>query len=213
VLSERGVGRNAAADFAKPVRVRLFLERDDVPTGIEAEDAHLRRGLGIRRLRRNGDIRSLRFVRPDQLLVIHPIQMVAGEDEVMARRMPCEVTCRLTYGVGCSLEPVRIVGCLLGGEDFDKTLREVVEPVRHRDVTIERGGIELRQNVDAADVRVQAVAHGNVDQPVLPGDRNRGLGPRGGQWKQPRALAAAKNDRERIHGHQHGRRAKLQPPA
>jgi hypothetical protein len=50
----------------------------------------------------------------DELAVIHPVQVIAGENEVIVRVVPDEMTCRLPDGVGGSLIPVRIVGRLLG---------------------------------------------------------------------------------------------------
>src|SRR5262245_5941904 len=116
----------------------------------------------------------------------------------MASFVSREVPRCLSYGIGRPLEPVRIVRRLLGRKNLDKTLREPVEPVRHRDVAVERGGIELRQDVDAPDVRVETVADGDVDEPVLAADGHRRLRTRGRQRKETGALAAAKNNRERI---------------
>ena len=67
-------------------------------------------------------------------------------------------------------------------------------PVGLRDVPVERRGIELRQHEDAADVRVQAVADRDVDQPVLAADRHRRLGAGVGERKQAAALPAAEDD-------------------
>src|SRR5207253_9783694 len=131
----------------------------------------------------NGDVGALILVRVDELIVVHPVEMIAREDEVMLRLVLREVPRRLTNGVRGSLKPVRVVRCLLSGEDLDKALREAVEPIRQRNVTIERRGIELRQDVDAPDVRVQAITDRNVDETVLAADRHRGLGSRRGQRK------------------------------
>jgi hypothetical protein len=63
-------------------------------------------------------------------------------------------------------------------------------------------------------MRMQAVADWNVDEPVLSTNRHGGLRACGGEGKQTRPLAAAKDDRERIDRHQHvvvqstGRRVK-----
>ena len=105
---------------------------------------------------------------------------------------------RLADRVGRALEPVRVVGRLLGREDLDEPAREQVHAVRLGDVPVERRRVELRQHVDPADVGVQAVADRHVDQPVLAGDRNRGLRAEVGEREQPGAAAAAENEGEDV---------------
>ena len=126
----------------------------------------------------------LPFMGGDEIGVVHPVQMVAGEDEVVVGWMLAEVPRRLAHGVGRALIPVRVVGRLLGREDLDESAGEAIEPVGVRDVTVERGRVELRQHEDAADVGVQAAADRNVDEAVLPADRNSRLGTRGGQREE-----------------------------
>src|SRR5437588_3603684 len=107
---ERGVRGNALADFREPTRVWLLLERDDLSRSIEAEDAH-GRGIGGRyRLRGDRDVGLAVDVRVDELAVVHAIELVAGEDQIVVGVVPLEVTARLAHGVGGALKPVRIVG-------------------------------------------------------------------------------------------------------
>ena len=51
---------------------------------------------------------------------------------------------------------------------------------------VQRRGVELRQDVDAAQPRVDAVRNRNVHQPIFPGQRHRRLGAFIGEGKQPR---------------------------
>ena len=88
-----------------------------------------------------------------------------------------EMSNRLARGVCRALIPMWIVGRLFCREDLDEPLREAVEPVRHRHMPVERRGIELREHIDAANVRMQAVADGNVNEPVLPANGYRRLRP------------------------------------
>jgi hypothetical protein len=46
----------------------------------------------------------------------------------------------LPDSIGCTLKPVGIFGSLLGREDVDEALTEVVEPVGPGDVSIQRRG-------------------------------------------------------------------------
>jgi hypothetical protein len=87
---------------------------------------------------------------------------------------------------------------LLRRQHLDEAVREHVEAVGLRDVTIERGGVELREDEDALQIGVQTVADRNVDQPVLPPERNRRLGPHVGERKQSCPAAAAQDQRQNI---------------
>ena len=67
------------------------------------------------------------FVGADQLRIVHPIQVIAGEDEVVVGLVLGDVSDRLANGVRGALIPVRVVGRLLGGEDLDEPAGEPVE--------------------------------------------------------------------------------------
>ena len=97
-------------------------------------------------------------MRVDELVVVHPVEMIAGEDRSYLASCCDEVPGRLADGVGGALIPVRVVRRLLGGEDLDEAAGEAVQPVGVGDVPVERRRVELRQHEDAADVRVQAAA-------------------------------------------------------
>jgi hypothetical protein len=53
---------------------------------------------------------------------------------------------------------------------------KVVEVVRLRDMPVEGNGIELSEDRDMMDPRIEAVAQGDVDQPVLAADWHGRLG-------------------------------------
>ena len=82
-----------------------------------------------------------------------------------------------------------------------KPWREVVQPVALRHVTIERGGIELRQHEDAPQVRMQAVADRDVDEAVLAADRHGRLGTRPREREEAVPAATAQDEgQHRMHG-------------
>ena len=68
------------------------LEGDDLAARVEAEDPHLRRGLDVDRLRGNRDVGALVVVRLDERRVVHAIEMIAGQDQVMPRLVLREST-------------------------------------------------------------------------------------------------------------------------
>ena len=59
-------------------------------------------------------------VRVDHLRVVHAVEMVAGENQVVVGVVAHEVARRLPHGIGRALKPVRVVGRLLGGQDLDE---------------------------------------------------------------------------------------------
>ena len=152
----------------------------------------------LRRLGRDGDVGARGDVRLHHLVEVHPVQVVAGEDQVVVGVQVDEVRHGAPHRVGRALEPVGGLGRLLGGDDVDERLREVVEAVGLADVPVERRGIELRQHEDAPDAGVQAVADRDVDEPVLAADRHGRLGAAVGEGVEALALPAAQDDRENV---------------
>ena len=196
-------GRDAAPDLREALGVRLLLEPGDLalrdrtgrcpsPTPTSVGD----------RLRRDRDVGVAIDVRVDQFREVHPVEMVAREDQVVVGSVAGEVARRLAHGVGRALEPVRVVGRLLGGQDVDEAAREQVHPVRLRDVPVERGRVELREDEHPPQPGVQAVADGDVDQPVLAADRHRGLRAHEREREEPVPAPAPEDDGEDVlHGH------------
>ena len=62
---------------------------------------------GRHRLRGDGDVGASFDVRLDQIVEVHPVEVIAGEDQVVVGVVPREVPRRLPHGVGGALEPVR----------------------------------------------------------------------------------------------------------
>jgi hypothetical protein len=159
--------------FTEPFARRLLLERRDLPVAIQAKNAHAGRVFDRHRLRGNGDVGAAIDVRVDQIEIVHPVEMIAGEDEVVVRVVSLEMARSLTDGVGGALIPVRIVRRLFGRQDFDEPAAEEVHAVRLRDVSIQRRRVELCEHEDAPDVGMEAIADRDVDQTVLAADRDR----------------------------------------
>ena len=194
------VGR-AALHLGEPRRVRLLLEAADVAERVEAEDPHLRRVGRVHRLRRDGDVGLALDVRVDQLAEVHAVEVIAGEDQVVLRLVRREVARGLPHRVRRPLEPVGVVGRLLGGEHLDEAVGEEVQPVGLRDVAVERRRVELREHEDLLQPGVEAVADRDVDQPVLPADRHGRLRPHVRERVEPRPASAAEDERQHVvHG-------------
>ena len=61
-------------------------------------------------------------------------------------------------------------------------------------MTIEGGGVELREHVDLVDAAVDAVAHGDINQSVAASNGHSWLGSGFGQRVQPRSCSTSQND-------------------
>ena len=56
-----------------------------------------------------------------------------------------------------------------GGEDFDEAASEVIEFVRLRNMTVQGGGIELGEQVDTSEARVDAVGNRDINDAIFAG--------------------------------------------
>ena len=101
---------------------------------------------------RDADLGPAADVELDELAVVHAVEVVAGEDQDEVALVLDEVEV-LAHGVGRALVPVPALQRLLGREQGDEILVEVVEAVGQEDVAVERFAGELGQDEDAAVVR------------------------------------------------------------
>ena len=130
--------------------------------------------------------------------VVHPVEMIAREDQVIVRVVPAEVPCRLPHRVCRSLKPVRAVGRLFRRDDIDEAVRKRIHAIGLRHVMIQRRRVELRQHENAPQLGMEAVADRHVDETVLSADWHRRLRALLGEGKQAGSLAAAQDDREYV---------------
>ena len=65
------------------------------------------------------------------------------------------------------------LGVALRGEDLHESGGKLVEFIRPRNMAVQGGGVELRQNVDAAEARVDAVRDRPAPTRCIPACRNR----------------------------------------
>ena len=129
----------------------------------------------------------------DHLLEVHPIELIAREDEDEVVAVLGKIRDVAAHGVGRALIPALVLHRLLGGEHFDEAAAERVKLVSVGDMPVQADGVELRQHEDPAETGVDAVGDRDVDQSIFTGDRYGGLTARLGQWKQARSSAAAED--------------------
>ena len=189
---------DAAADFRETGVVGLLFKAGDGAFAIETEDAHARCVVWRGRQSGDRDVRIFVDVGFEQPDVIHAVQMIARENQIVVRVVAQEMAGCLTDGVGRALKPVGVVGCLLGRDDVDEPVRERIHAVGLCDVMVQRCRVELRQDKNPPQVGVQAVADRHVDEAVFPRNRNRRLRALLRQRKQAGSLAAAEDDCEHV---------------
>jgi len=134
----------------------------------------------------------------DHLPKIHPVELVAGEDQHVLDARLLQVAEILPHGVGGALIPVGVGDGLLGGQDLDEAAGEAVEVVASADMAVETDGVELGEHVDAVQPAVDAVRQGNVDQAILRGDGHGRLGTELGQWIESGTPPAAENQSDYV---------------
>ena len=147
----------------------LLAELGDAAAAVDLHDPELVGLLGPDGRHGDADLGARGDVEVDELPVVHPVEVVAGEDEDERPGVLDEVEV-LADGVGRALVPVPVLQGLLGREQGDVVAVEAVEAVGREDVAVQGFAGELGQDEDAADVRVDAVGDGDVDEPEPAGD-------------------------------------------
>src|SRR5205823_8547337 len=93
-----------------------------------------------------GDVGAGTNVLMKQRPKIHPVKLIATQDEVIVERPLEKVPHVLADGVSGTLIPLRAFGSLLGRENVHETAREIVELIARLDVPMQRHAVELRQD-------------------------------------------------------------------
>ena len=141
-------------------------------------------------------------VERDHLGVVHLVDVVAGQDQGVAGRGLLDRVDVLIDRVGGPLVPV-LGDPLLGRDHLDVLVELAAEELPALvDVAVQADGLVLGQDEDLAEVGVDAVGEGEVDDPVDPAERDRRLGPVAGQGLQPGSPPPGQDDRQHITKHQ-----------
>jgi hypothetical protein len=99
--------------------------------------------------------------------------MVQKVDEVFA------------HGIRGALIPRGVGESLFGCQDFNKAAGEMVELVGLGNVPVQRGGVELSQQINPPQTGIDAIGDGNVHQAVFAGQRHSRFGPVARQRRVP----------------------------
>lgn len=132
---------------------------------------------------------------------VHAVELVAGENEYVANAVFFEEANLFADGVGGALVPVGAIESLLGGEDFDEAVVEEVEVIGLADMSMEADGIELGEDVDAADIAVDTVGDGDIDEAIFATEWDGGFGAIFGEWEKACTFASAEDQTDSVaHG-------------
>ena len=86
----------------------------------------------------------------DHLAVIHAVELVSAENDEIFATVLEEIPHVLTDRIRRALIPPRTLGRLLGRKDVHEARSEIVKLVALVDVRVQRGAVELGENVNAA---------------------------------------------------------------
>jgi hypothetical protein len=128
--------------------------------------------------------------------------VIAGEDEDVLGLLGADGINILVNGVGGALIPL-IADALHGGKDFDELSYLAPEYVpAFADVAVERKRFVLSEDVDAAEVGVEAVGESDIDDAVHASEGDGRLGAVASERIKAFSSAAGKKDSESVfHGH------------
>jgi len=140
-------------------------------------------------------------VASEERIVVHTIDVIAGEDEHVPRLELIEQVDVLPERVGRSPIPV-LAEPLLRGDVLDELAQAVAQEIPPA-VEVAREGprLVLRQHEDPPEIRVDRVGEAEVDDAVDPAERNGGLGAIACQGPQPLALATGEHHRNGVSVH------------
>ena len=171
----------------------LLEEAGHLARAAHLDHAEARHLLGRDGQRGQGDVRAGVHVLLQHQAVVHLVDVVAGEDEDMLGLLGADGVDVLVNGVGGAHVPVR-ADALHGRQDLD----ELAQFLGHNagpafaDVAIERERLVLGEDVDLAQVGVDAVGERDVDDAVVAAKGNRGLGAIARKGEEPFAGSACK---------------------
>ena len=169
----------------------LLLELGDLVVLIRVEDAEARRLLPRDLAHGDGQVRAVLDVGAQHGVVIHLVDVVAGEHEHVLRVPLLDEGNVLIDGVGRALVPLAGLAGLVRREHEDAAVGQVQVPRRAgADVGVELERTVLRQHADDVDARIGAVGERKVNDAILSAVGNRRLGDLLGQDAQTAALAA-----------------------
>ena len=169
----------------------LLLKLGDAVVFVRVENAEARRFLPRHFAHGDGQIRAVFDVIAQHRVVIHLIDMVAGEHQHVLRVPLSDERNVLIDGVGRALVPFAGLAGLVRRQNVNAAVGKVKIPRRAgADVGVQLQRAVLRQHAHHVDARIGAVGERKIDDAVFSAIGNCRLGDILGQDAQTAALAA-----------------------
>ena len=177
----------------------LLTEGPHAARAIDLHRAEFTGRLSGHRQAADGHVGAAFLVRVDQRLVVHLVDVVAGEHDHQPGSRHLEGVDVLVDGIGRAEIPI-LVHPLLRRQHVEKLAKiPTEEPVpANVDVAIEADGLVLREQKHAAQPTIEAVRQREVDDAIAAAERHGGLGSIACQRFKPGALATGKHHRDDI---------------
>ena len=138
----------------------------------------------------NGQIGTLLDVSAKHGIVVHLIDVIAGENQDIIRIPLLDESDVLIDGVGGTLVPFAGFSCLIGGQNENTAIGQIQIPGRARsNVGIQFKRSVLSQNTNHVNTGVGAVGKRKVNDPELSTERNCRLGDLLGQNAETATLS------------------------
>ena len=153
--------------------LRLLFKGNDAVVVVEDYSAEAMCLLHWHAADRNRDVRAGGAVDVDQLIVGHLVDVVARQDQHKLGARLLNVVEVLVDGVGGALVPVGGLIADVGLKQRDAAAPAIEVPrAADADVVVQRAGSVLGEDADVSDLRVGAVAQGEVDDAVAAAERD-----------------------------------------
>ena len=171
--------------------LRLFGKARDAHVLIDGHDAEAAGLLPRHGLDRNGEIRAHELVEVEHQVIVHLVEMVAGEDDDILGVVAVEKVDVVVNRVGGAFIPFAAGLRGIRRENVHAAPGRVQIPRRARaEIPVEQRRLILDQHADGVNAGVDAVGKGKIDHAVFPAERNGRLGDLLRQNTQTAALAA-----------------------
>ena len=151
--------------FDIPPMTPSFPSHNDAAFVIDLHQAKLLGAVGAVGDAADGDVGVHVAVVIDELHVVHAVQVIPRQYHDILDDPVLDIAEQpsiLPDSVGSALEPGAVCGSLGGGKDLDESLAAKADTGAHvvgaSQVAVQRGRIELGEDVDLADAAVDAVA-------------------------------------------------------
>src|SRR6516162_1188288 len=131
-------------EFVQELRVLgLLFKAKNMSVGIAVQNSKARSRLPVDRGGSQRDVGARLEMCLQQVCVIHPVELIAAQDEVIFIRAIQKVAEILAHRVCRALVPAGVLRCLLGGKNLNEAISKAVKFVAARDVAVQGLAVKL----------------------------------------------------------------------